>query len=49
MDNESPALHLIGDETDAGVCADGVCAVPRGTARQAEGTEVTDTAQEAAQ
>jgi hypothetical protein len=28
MDTEVPALRLIGDETDAGVCVDGVCAVP---------------------
>jgi hypothetical protein len=28
MDNEAPVLSLIGDETNAGVCADGVCAVP---------------------
>ena len=28
MDNEAPVDSLIGDETNAGVCADGVCAVP---------------------
>jgi hypothetical protein len=28
MDNEAPALLPIGDETDAGLCVDGVCIVP---------------------
>jgi hypothetical protein len=28
MDNEAPVLRLVGDDTNAGICVDGVCAVP---------------------
>jgi hypothetical protein len=36
MDNESPSLHLIGDETDGGLCVDGACAVPQSTEEAGE-------------
>jgi hypothetical protein len=40
MDNDAPPTLLVfGDETDAGLCVDGVCAVP---SRPAAGTDVTD-------
>jgi hypothetical protein len=39
MDTESPLLRLIGDETAAGLCVDGVCAVPQPAAEAAEHTE----------